>query len=203
MNGRPHIVAWEQARELIGHGDLLLLRANAHNVISRVISRFGRSIYCHAARAARIRGELRCLEVREWHGARDVSLYDQVKQYPARWDVFLANPRHLGSSVAEALEREYDARKAVEFLRGLIGRPYGWANLLRIAGLHVPMLRVLIRPPIDDDASTHLLPVCSHAQALADRMAGVDPVPNLTDRVTEPADLARSLFYRYRFTLEP
>jgi hypothetical protein len=39
---------------------------------------------------------------------------------------------------------------------------------------------------------------------MADRLGGgVDPVENLPDRLTEPADLARSPFYRYRFTLLP
>ena len=32
---------------------------------------------------------------------------------------------------------------------------------------------------------------------------GVDPVPHLADRLTEPADLARSPFYKYRCTLLP
>jgi hypothetical protein len=37
---------------------------------------------------------------------------------------------------------------------------------------------------------------------MADRIGGgVDPVPHLADRLTEPADLARSPFFRYRFTL--
>jgi hypothetical protein len=39
--------------------------------------------------------------------------------------------------------------------------------------------------------------------AAADREGGADPVPNLADRLTEPADLARSTFYRYHSTLIP
>ena len=38
---------------------------------------------------------------------------------------------------------------------------------------------------------------------MAMRAGGVDPVPNLADRLTEPGDLARSAFYEYRFTLLP
>lgn len=44
---------------------------------------------------------------------------------------------------------------------------------------------------------------CAEARALADRYAGVDPVPFLNDRFVEPADLARSPFYRYQFTFAP
>ena len=52
----------------------------------------------------------------------------------------------------------------------------------------------------DDDASTWP-PFCSQAVSMADRQGGIDPVPNLADRLTEPADLSRSEFYEYRFTL--
>ena len=39
---------------------------------------------------------------------------------------------------------------------------------------------------------------------MADRIGGgVDPVPHLTDRLTEPADLARSPFYQFLLTLVP
>lgn len=44
---------------------------------------------------------------------------------------------------------------------------------------------------------------CAEARALADRYAGVDSVPFLNDRFVEPADLARSPFYRYQFTFAP
>lgn len=199
MNSSPHIVRWDDARAQLGHGYLLLLRANPRSLASRLISRAGRSIYSHAARVAWRDQEIRCLEVREWHGAREVSLLDQVVKWPGRWDVFEPNP----GNIAKALGCDYDARAAVNYLRGLVGKPYGWVNLLRIAALHTPGLRMLIAPPTDDEAESGFLPVCSHAQALADRIAGVDPVVNLADRVTEPADLARSLFYRYKFTLEP
>ncbi len=38
---------------------------------------------------------------------------------------------------------------------------------------------------------------------MTDRVGGgVDPVPHLADRLTEPADLARSPFYEYAFTLD-
>jgi hypothetical protein len=37
---------------------------------------------------------------------------------------------------------------------------------------------------------------------LSDRLGGgVDPVPHLADRLTLPADMARSPFYEYQFTL--
>ena len=60
----------------------------------------------------------------------------------------------------------------------------------------------LARPSLDDEQPSRRPPFCSEACAMADRVGGgVDPVPQLADRLTEPADLARSPFYRYRFTL--
>jgi hypothetical protein len=70
--------------------------------------------------------------------------------------------------------------------------------------LHLPLVRWLMTAHLDDAAPDGRPPFCSHACAMADRQGGgVDPVPHLADRFTEPADLARSPFYRYRFTLLP
>lgn len=43
---------------------------------------------------------------------------------------------------------------------------------------------------------------CAELRALADRFAGVDPTPFLSDRFVEPSDLARSSFYRYQFSFD-
>ena len=67
---------------------------------------------------------------------------------------------------------------------------------------HWPGRYDLFEVKTDDRAVDRRPPFCSHACAMADRLGGqVDPVPQLSDRLTEPADLARSPFYRYRFTL--
>jgi hypothetical protein len=67
----------------------------------------------------------------------------------------------------------------------------------------LPVVRWLVRPVTDDRANGAHPPFCSQAVAIACRAGGVDPVPNLADRLTEPGDLARSPFFRYRFTLVP
>jgi hypothetical protein len=74
--------------------------------------------------------------------------------------------------------------------------------VLQAALRHAPLCRLLVHPDSDDQRATHQPPFCSQASTMADRIGGgVDPVPHLADRLTEPADLARSPFYRYRFTL--
>jgi len=89
-------------------------------------------------------------------------------------------------------------------MRKLCGWNYGYAGLIAASFLHLPIVRWFVRPDMDDNAVDRRPPFCSQACAMADRLGGgVDPVPHLADRLTEPADLARSPFYRYRFTLIP
>ena len=95
-------------------------------------------------------------------------------------------------------------------MRRLAGCDYGYAAVLAAAMLHLPLVRLAVRANFEDDAdhASHGAgrrpPFCSQACAMTDRVGGgVDPVPHLADRLTEPADLARSPFYQYAFTLIP
>jgi len=183
-------VSLSDAREHIADGDLLLFRRNS------LIAVAGRGAHSHAAKAAWWDEELFCLEVREWHGGRAVTLASQVKKYPRRIDVYRAN----------AHERwpEFDRTRSTLFMRRLAGCDYGYAAVLAAAMLHLPFVRLAMRAEVDDCAIDRRPPFCSHACAMADRLGGgVDPVPHLADRLTEPADLARSPFYEYLFTLTP
>lgn len=98
----------------------------------------------------------------------------------------------------------------------ITGIDYGWVNLARAALLHLPVIRFLVRPEERDDGgsqesevahasppSLSLPPFCSQAVSSAMRAGGIDPAPNLADRLTEPGDLARSPVYAYKFTLFP
>ena len=185
-------VSLEQYGAMIRDGDLLLFRGQG--LISRLIGAVGRSEYTHAARAVWWDEILFCCEVRELRGGRAVTLVSQVSKYPGMIDVFETNPSHRW--------QEYDRRGAVRYIRRLAGCDYGYLGVLKAALRHVPLWRFLIRPDMNDHKRTSQPPFCSQACAMADRIGGgVDPVPHLADRVTEPADLARSPFYRYRFTL--
>jgi hypothetical protein len=184
----PDLVTLADARLHIADGDLLLFRRPS------LIAVAGRGEHSHAAKAAWWDEELFCLEVREWHGGRAVTLESQVTKFPGRIDVHRAN----------AHERwpEYDRTRATHFMRRLAGCDYGYAAVLAAAMLHLPFVRLAVRAEVDDCAIDRRPPFCSHACAMADRLGGgVDPVPHLADRLTEPADLARSPFYEYRFTL--
>lgn len=176
----------------IRDGDLLLFRGRG--AIARVIGVAGRSDYSHAARAVWWGRDLFCCEVRELKGGRAVTLESQVRRFPGGIDVFEVNPCGRW--------REFDRHGAVRYIRRLAGCDYGYGGVLLAALRHLPLWRWLVRPDSDDHRVAAQPPFCSQACAMADRIGGgVDPVPHLADRLTEPADLARSPFYRYRFTL--
>ncbi|MGQ9576470.1 MAG: hypothetical protein ACUVUC_14250 [Thermoguttaceae bacterium] len=184
------LARYAEVRSQIQDGDLLLFRRQS------VVSIAGRGRHTHAAKAAWWDEDLFCLEVRQLVGGRAVMLSSQVRRYPGRIDVYEANP--------EGRWPHYDRRRAVRFMRRLAGCQYGYRALIAAAVLHLPLVRWFVRPDVDDRAADRRPPFCSQACAMADRLGGgVDPVPNLADRFTEPADLARSPFYRYRFTLLP
>ena len=175
-------------RPQIADGDLLLFRRHG------LIAIAGRGDHSHAAKAAWWGDDLFCLEVREWHGGRAVTLRSQVHKYPGRIDLYHANPTNRWP--------EYDRTRATTMMRRLAGCDYGYVAVLAAAMLHLPFVRLAVRAEIDDDAIDRRPPFCSQACAMVDRVGGgVDPVPHLADRLTEPADLARSPFYEYQFTL--
>ncbi len=185
---KPILARYDTVRHEIRDGDLLLFRRRG------LIATMGRTPYCHAAMAAWWDDTLMVLETTAWHGARAVTLRRQVESYPGRIDVYEVNPRKV--------RPEFNREATVAVMRALCGMPYGWKNVARAALLHTPVLRLAVRPAIDDRLHSSV-PFCSQAVAMADRLGGgVDPVPNLADRITEPGDLARSFFYRYRFSLE-
>ncbi len=183
-------VSYQLARGQIRDADLLLYRRRG------LIAIAGRGEHSHAAKAAWWGSALFVLEVTGFCGGRAVLLSRQVRRYPGRIDVYCAN--------AGARWPEYDRMGAVRFMRRLCGCQYGYAGLIGAALLHLPLVRLFVPPELDDKAIDRRPPFCSQAVVMADRLGGgVDPVPQLADRLTEPADLARSPFYEYKFTLVP
>jgi hypothetical protein len=189
MNEWVHI-RYDEVRREICDADLLLFRRRSR--LTRLIAVAGRSEYVHAAMAGWWKDRLMCVEMTS-SGGRAQLLSNLVEQSPGSIDVYRANARG----------RRFSRGRALRAMIGITGKRYGWLNLFRAALLHTPAFRFLFMPDTDDTESSTWPPFCSQAVAMADRVAGVDPVPNLADRLTEPGDLARSIFYAYRFTLMP
>jgi hypothetical protein len=185
------LTPYNLARLKIRDGDVLLFRRQ-RTLAGKAISVAGRSPYSHAAMAAWWHGRLMCLETLQRRGGRAVLLSTLVADAPARIDVFRV----------QLNRRRFNAQAAVESMIEITGRRYGWGALVRAGLVHLPLVRFFVRPETDDAANGHL-PFCSQAVARACRAGGIDPVPNLADRSTEPGDLARSAALAYRFTLVP
>jgi len=185
---RTRTVRLSEAARHIQDGDLLLFRRRG------LIAIAGRGEHSHAAKAAWWDNDLFCLEIREWKGGRAVTLASQVRRFSGAIDVYATNPRNRWP--------EYDRVGATRFMRGLAGCDYGYRGVLAASLVHLPIVRLVCTADVCDDTNDGRPPFCSQACVLSDRLGGgIDPVPHLADRVTLPADLARSPFYQYQFTL--
>lgn len=172
----------------IQDADLFLFRRRG------LISIAGRGVHSHAAKAAWWGDELMCLEVREFVGGRAVTIDSQVRKFPEHIDVYETNPYGIAG---------YSRAGSTEYMRRLCGKPYGYGNIFWASLSHLPFIRLATYVPLDDSGELpDVPPFCSEACAAADDFGGgFDPVPNLAHRMTEPADLARSNFYKYKFSL--
>jgi hypothetical protein len=184
------------AVRMIRSGDLLLFRRRG--LMGWLIAAAGRSIYCHAGMAVwrtccghRL---LCCAQMLARGGSVD-ALGPLVEDNPGRIDWFEANPENRWP--------EFDRVRAGAAASGLAGRSYGYGALLAATLRHAAVVRLFLRPPTDDRLRDDRPPMCSQMVAMACRGGGVDPIPELSDRATEPADLARSQFFAYRATLVP
>lgn len=225
LNGRTRRVRLSEAETLIQDADLLQFRVSPNSLISRSIATGGRGLHSHSAKASWWKGDLMCVEAREFRGCRAVTLKSQVEKFPGQIDVFHANALELSEmSHKEAKEKglkegEYYSRaEADKKMRSMIGASYGYLGILKVAFYHCPLVWIvrlfgvnlkylgpIIRfidkygPDVkayDDAYIVAGSPFCSHAVVSADREGGgVDAVPMLQDSLTEPADLTRSSFY--------
>jgi len=181
---------YRSVKHLIRDGDLLNWRADP-NALSRVTAKTSRGEHSHSSLAARRGLEVICLETIAGIGCRAVDLENLVWQYPGQCDVFRGNYHSLAAGST-----------AVEYCWRQTGLPYGRGSWWRCLLRRIPIIRVLMKTPTDDQANGSL-PDCSGLVARAVWAAGDDPVPNLSDDATEPADLVRSEFFGggYLFTL--
>jgi len=187
----------------IRDGDLLQFRPRRWNLPERLTALAGRGDHCHSALACWWDGELMVLESR-LAGIRAVTLASQVERFPGLIDVYRTN--------YQTLFPEFHVRRMVQAMRRKTGRSYALRLLVRTTLSHTLLARLFFRAGTADNGhdTDHRGPeFCSQAIASAARLGGgVDPVPHLQDRATEPNDLTRSqLFNRggraYLFTLEP
>ena len=213
MKVSARVVRLHDVADQICSGDLLLFRRTSPwwrpFASDSLISIGGLGVYSHAASVDLWHGDLFCVEVREWHGGRAVTLESQVLKYPGRIDVYEANAQGLPEYANPQLlppgirpRVVYNRTAAMRYMRRLAGCDYGWHNVFAASLSRLFGVRLFVPPNLDDLDVSKYPPFCSQARVMADRIGGgVDPVTNLADAETDPSMLARSPFYRYRFTL--
>ena len=137
-------------------------------------------------------GQWQVLETR--FGGGKVSLLPaEVDRWPGRIDVFQANPSKRFPM--------FSRNDAVAMMRDFARKRYSRSRLFRWAYLCLPIFWRLVKAR--DDPWFWWPAPGSSTIAVAYGNGGVDPVPLIGDRRASPADLARSSFFKYRFTLVP
>jgi hypothetical protein len=188
------------ALPLLAPADLLLFKLPG--ILSRVIRRYGRSEFSHAAM-------LDMTPAWQWRAVEMTA--PRGRQEPLdRYVVKKPGAIHVFKAVALQPPGTDGIREAcVGVMRQLClgedgkGVRYGYRDLARDWMLRRPVLRWLLPDPQDDDCDDVPLH-CSGTYVKAYRRgSGRDPCPNLADWATEPADLARSLDFKYLCTLIP
>lgn len=182
------------ASRYIKDGDVLLMRTIPKDPLSEAISVAGRSKWSHAAMARWWGKDLMCVEMLQPEG-RAVLLENLVRNYPGRIDVFRYVPRRGKRQAGEVASRLMVHHTAT---------PYGTRSLVTAAMAHLPFVRWLpfFRADLNDSGNGRAMD-CSATVSKCYRIAGVDPVANLSDAYTEPGDLARSTTFSYFCTLHP
>jgi hypothetical protein len=192
----------------------------------------GRGLHGHVATVARWGGDWFVLETRPG-GGRAVPLDAFLRRARRRVDVFRPNPdgrwpEYRPDKCVAFLRRAVSARYGWDGVRSAALARFPFVRLLcfddyfndgdgsaqRGSQTNALDLTDFAAPTCERErldeiwrfdrelrrrASLH----CAEARALADRYAGVDSVPFLNDRFVEPADLARSPFYRFQFAFAP
>jgi len=209
LNGGTKYVELSEALPDIWDGDLLLFRGGT-GIISNLIRTYGKGRYSHAGMAAWWDNDLMCLEVRELRGGRGVTLHSQVNKYPGMIDVYRANAKelemmdHMKERGMDPGPERYDRMGSVRMMRGMTHGQYGYWDILMSFLTHLPGIRMFCKPNFNDDDVDSRPPYCSAAYSIAARLGGgVDPVPDKSDRYTEPSDLSHTSFFKYLLTLTP
>lgn len=178
---------YRECRRRICDGDVLLHRSGAW--YAPFLRAAGRSEYSHASMAAWWHGRVHALQA-VWLGDSKPLLSRLSREAPGTIDVY----RSPGLSVC-------DQTILVCRMIEIVGGGYSWSDLSRAALSHIPFVRLIVPADYDDRAFRVSKAFCSEAIAFCYSRIGRDPVPNLSDRATEPGDLGRSTIFQYQFTI--
>ena len=191
----PHnlnFVDLAEAKSRIDSGWIGQYRGTSY--LSQLIQLATTSLHSHSAMFRRnASGNIDVLELRELRGGRIKTIEHHASASPGLIDVFSCNAGNRWPS--------FKPIHAVEMMRFLADRRYGYWGVLQLALRRVPGIWRLFPITNQDATSGDLQAFCSHAVAMATTAGGVDPVPNLPDYLVTPGMLTTSLFFQYEFTI--
>jgi len=170
-----------------------LAQFRGHGLISQWIQlAAGSGPHSHSALLSKTAKGIDLLEMRECVGGRIMPLQYHVERFPGSIDLFSPD-----------LDRwpKFDPAKAVDVMRNLVLRNYGYRGIARIALRRMPLLwrfcKIDTRDVLTPDEARRVKPFCSQAVAIACEQAGVDVVPRMPSCFVQPSDLTHSLFWQY------
>lgn len=188
------ITRYYAVRHLIWNGDMLVFRNGGIHATE------GRSSASHIGRAVWTLDTLLCAESIEFRGGQLGPLSTRVRECPGRIDVYRPKCSHrLRECMAQLAVRQSRIR-------------YSYAGVLRASFMHMPIARrvagwfgIQFDPVEASHADWREPKFCSWFSIWIDREASMrceerfEPVPGLSERYTEPGDLARSAAYERIF----
>lgn len=215
------ILPYQEAHRLLHEADVLLFRAQ--NPIGLAIAAYGHGIHSHVGLAHKEGTDWFCVEEREFKGGRKVDLKGEAVKFPNKIDVFRVsqkvslpylntwNPYTAlvigGTQDANAPEvtirqKTFSpeiAKQIIDDALKIVGKPYSWWTIWRMALGYLPIGRLVPENVKDDNGIDYY--VCSTLVSALYREHFIDLVPFLNDYRVQPTDLARSALLNYLFTI--
>lgn len=205
-------IPFEQAKDLLKEGDILLFRGSG--IISNLIKIAGAGAYSHVAIASCVNDEWEVIEFREWLGGRSVNLYnyliDSIKS-KSYIDVYRSTDEYTSlffNYIDKKLIRKkvkFDGKKVTQCMRNLTGLPYSYKRIfliLKIKLFKLNLLRNIEKITSNIPTDEIVYPVCSTVISHCFSRNKFGLLKNRSDEYMEPSDISRSPYLNYLFTLD-
>lgn len=201
------ILPYSEGLHLIQDADILLFRHPSFPAVGWWIAKYGETPYSHVGIANWNKNRLCCAEFREFIGSRNDYLINQLYCKNQLIDVYRVSkvctvPYYNDGRVSFKTHKfdYFTAKKIVEEAKTLIGKPYNWKTIFRIAKTYIPFVRLFTDKTRDRNLN-ELPMVCSTLINNLYKKHFKDLVPFIADEYTAPGDIARSSDINYLFTL--
>lgn len=198
--------SFDTASHLLQDGDLILFRRPPFPKLGWWVGKYTFSPYSHVGVLNWWEGEWHCCEFREFVGSRNLPLKSYLEEKNYTVDLYRASPVCYIPIVEDEGVREkaihlykWRLQCIVESARSLVGRGYGWRNIIKMMTAFTPFIR-LWSNRYHNGTEPEVF-VCSTLATYVYRKCYSDPNPFLSDDHVSPADLARSSLFRYICTI--